>query len=189
MWRKNRQPTSMPWCKGVDPNRNWDQAWATGGSSSNPCSEAYHGPSAFSAPEPKAVADYLLALKAKGQTVASYIDFHAYSQLWMSPFGSTCETLPEDHAVLQKGGDLAVAALRSVNGVRFKAGPVCRIIYQASGGSLDWAYAKGGVKYSYAVELRDTGRHGFILPADQIVPSGEETLAAVIALNEYILEN
>ena len=39
------------------------------------------------------------------------------------------------------------------------------------------------------VELRDTGRYGFILPADQIVPSGEETWAAVTTLATYIINN
>ncbi len=38
---------------------------------------------------------------------------------------------------------------------------------QAAGSSVDWAYAVEGVKYSYALELRDTGRHGFLLPASQ----------------------
>jgi len=42
------------------------------------------------------------------------------------------------------------------------------------------------VTYSYALELRDTGRYGFMLPANQIRPSGEETsdafLAAVLAM-------
>ena len=44
-----------------------------------------------------------------------------------------------------------------------------------AGGSLDWTYAKLGVKYSYAPELRDRGQSGFLLPANQIKPSGEET--------------
>ena len=42
--------------------------------------------------------------------------------------------------------------------------------------------AVGGVKYSYALELRDAGRHGFILPAAQIRPTGEETWAAFYAM-------
>ena len=41
--------------------------------------------------------------------------------------------------------------------------------------------AVGGVKYSYALELRDVGQHGFILPASQIRPTGEETWAAIYA--------
>ena len=34
-----------------------------------------------------------------------------------------------------------------------------------------------GIKYAYSVELRDTGRYGFLLPADQIIPNGEEIWA------------
>lgn len=55
-----------------------------------------------------------------------------------------------------------------------------------SGGSIDYAYEKLGVIYSYALELRDKGRYGFSLPAYLIRPTGEETsdafLAAVLAM-------
>jgi hypothetical protein len=36
-----------------------------------------------------------------------------------------------------------------------------------------------------AVELRDRGQHGFLLPPDQILPSGKETLAA---LSTFVLK-
>jgi len=54
----------------------------------------------------------------------------------------------------------------------------------ASGGSDDWAHAtvaEGGpnIKYSHCIELRDTGRYGFILPASQIIPTAEEMWEAV----------
>lgn len=52
----------------------------------------------------------------------------------------------------------------------------------ASGGSDDWALGEAQIPYSYTVELRDTGRHGFTLPRDQIVPTGEETWAGIKAL-------
>ena len=45
-----------------------------------------------------------------------------------------------------------------------------------------------GVPYSYGVELRDRGRRGFVLPASEIIPSGEETLAGVIALWNYVAQ-
>ena len=60
------------------------------------------------------------------------------------------------------------------------------LIDAVSGGSIDYTYEKLGVIYSYALELRDKGSHGFLLPANQIRPSGEETsdafLAAVLAM-------
>jgi len=34
-----------------------------------------------------------------------------------------------------------------------------------------------GIPYSLAMELRDTGLYGFLLPPDQIIPTGEETWA------------
>lgn len=51
----------------------------------------------------------------------------------------------------------------------------------ASGGSTDWAYDTTGIQYTYALEMRDTGEYGFLLPADQILPTGEETWAGLIA--------
>lgn len=50
----------------------------------------------------------------------------------------------------------------------------------SSGSSVDMAYDHG-VKHTFALELRDTGKYGFLLPADQITPSGEETWAGIIA--------
>ena len=85
MWRKNRQPNSF-FCVGTDPNRNWGYKFGKGGASTNPCSEAYQGPKAFSAPESANMARYL---KANAHSIITYIDFHAYSQLWMYPF--VCE--------------------------------------------------------------------------------------------------
>ena len=39
---------------------------------------------------------------------------------------------------------------------------------------MDWALGEAGVMYSFTMQLRDQGRYGFLLPADQIIPSGEE---------------
>lgn len=37
---------------------------------------------------------------------------------------------------------------------------------------------------AFAYELRDTGRYGFVLPPEQIVPTAEETLDSVIVILE-----
>ena len=52
----------------------------------------------------------------------------------------------------------------------------------ASGGSEDWTYGQLKVKYSFSVELRDKGRYGFLLPKEQIIPTGEETFEGLKAL-------
>lgn len=47
---------------------------------------------------------------------------------------------------------------------------------------LIWLLGSAGIKYSYTFELRDTGRFGFALPANQIIPTGIETFNGVRAL-------
>ena len=55
-----------------------------------------------------------------------------------------------------------------------------------SGSTKDWAYGVLGVKYAFALELRDKGRYGFLLPANQIMPTGMETFAAIKAMAEEL---
>lgn len=48
---------------------------------------------------------------------------------------------------------------------------------QTFGSSIDYTYNRLNIKYSFGVELRDQGMYGVLLPADQIIPNGEESLA------------
>ncbi|KAI8603313.1 carboxypeptidase A4 [Dissophora ornata] len=178
MHRKNAQTNGG--CLGTDTNRNWGFKWNTGGSSANPCADDYMGPSAFSSPEATNIAKYLKSLPK----VVSYIDFHSYSQLWMVPYGYT-GTRPGTYAYMNGLASKAVKALEAVNGVKFTNGDIYNTIYGASGNSADYAYSIG-VSAPFAVELRDTGRYGFSLPASQIVPSGQETWAAFAAILDNI---
>lgn len=50
-----------------------------------------------------------------------------------------------------------------------------------TGGSDDWAYL-AGITRSFALELRDTGNFGFLLPPSEIRPQGEEFVAAINAV-------
>ncbi len=59
---------------------------------------------------------------------------------------------------------------------------------QADGITIDWTYEQG-IKYSYTFELRDTGRYGFLLPANQIIPTAEETWLALMAIMEHTNNN
>lgn len=56
-----------------------------------------------------------------------------------------------------------------------------------SGAGMDWAYGVAKIPYAFTVELRDTGKYGFLLPANQIIPSGEETLQGIMAMARFIL--
>ena len=41
-------------------------------------------------------------------------------------------------------------------------------LYPASGDSADWAYHALSISDAYTFELRDTGKHGFVLPPEQV---------------------
>jgi len=185
MWRKNRRINKESWsgCVGVDINRNWEFHWNEGGASSNTCAEDYMGPKGFSEPEETALASYI---KSRGN-VLGYIDFHSYSQLWMTPWGYT-SALPKNYPDLLEATKECVKALSAVYGTQYQYGNIATTIYPASGSSVDWTFGVANVTYSFAVELRDTGRYGFVLPPSEIAPTGEETFAAVRAMAAYILK-
>jgi len=185
LWRKNRQSTSKANCPGRDINRNWPSHWSqSGGASSDPCAEDYKGPSAGDGTETKALKAHLDSIAA-GKGVQLYMDIHAYSQLWMYPYGYTCSgTVPNaaKYASLTNG---AIAAVRAVHGTGFTGGPICSTIYPVTGDSVDYAAEVAKANYSMTVELRDTGANGFVLPAAQIQPSGEEMWAGL----SYVFKN
>lgn len=183
MWRKTRSKNPGSPCRGVDPNRNWDAGFGGPGASKNPCSDSYHGPSPQSEVEVHNVVKFV---KNHGN-FKSFISVHAYSQLLMYPYGYSCTDVP-DAPELDSLGRSAVKALSTLYGTRYQVGSICKIIYQASGGSIDWSYNLG-IKYSFAFELRDTGRHGFLLPAHQIIPTASETWLALKTIMEYVRDH
>lgn len=52
------------------------------------------------------------------QGVKMYMDWHSYSQLWMTPYGYTCSSLPATNAELQSISGGAVAAIEAVYGTQ-----------------------------------------------------------------------
>jgi carboxypeptidase B len=185
MWRKTRMPNKGSSCIGTDPCRNSDNHWCGLGASKNPCSDTYCGAAPFNQPEVKAIADYVTGLG----NVKGYINFHSYSQLWMSPWSYDYVVPPEPDRSLQANlNKAAAAAIKATHGVTYQFGPGAQTIYPASGDIGDFLYA-AGVRYSTCVELRDTGRYGFLLPPDQIIPTGEEIWAAAKVMGNYILDH
>ncbi|XP_029010363.1 carboxypeptidase A4 [Betta splendens] len=183
MWRKTRSVNPGSACRGVDPNRNWDAGFGGPGASTNPCSDSYHGPAAHSEVEVKNVVDLITS----HGNFKSFISVHAYSQLLMYPYGYSCSHVP-DQPELDSVGRAAAQKLASLYGTSYRVGNICNIIYPASGGSIDWSY-DAGIKYSFALELRDTGRYGFLLPASQIVPTASETWLALKHIMEHVRDH
>ncbi|XP_072164165.1 carboxypeptidase B-like [Diadema setosum] len=204
LWRKTRssnvQDTGSG-CTGTDPNRNWPYEWGGEGTSAFPCSNVYRGNEPLSEQEVEAVVDFLREIKAGGQDFIWFIDWHSYSQLIISPWSFSAEVDdPEDMTDQLNAGDAMVNAILATHGKTYTAGPTAKLLYAAAGASNDWGYVPYvdgndktlgglGAKYSYVVELRDTGDYGFLLPEDQILPTAEENYAGMIAMAHFIIAN
>ena len=52
---------------------------------------------------------------------------------------------------------------------------------------MDWAHGVAGIPYTYLLELRDQGRHGFLLPTRDILPTAEETWQGIVAAADAII--
>ncbi|XP_076112077.1 carboxypeptidase B-like [Mytilus galloprovincialis] len=183
-WRKNRQPSSSGSCIGVDLNRNFGFKWnpAIGGSTDT-CSDVYAGTKALTAPETAAVGKLMREIHC--HTIA-YLDIHAYGQMWLWPWGYTADDLPSDLEDLKHYATVGANAISNKHNTQFMIGGDATDLYPAAGGADDYAKGVAGIQYSYTVELRDEGNYGFELPANQIVPTGEEMLEGILAFAEEI---
>ncbi|TEA14813.1 Metallocarboxypeptidase A-like protein [Colletotrichum sidae] len=97
-----------------------------------------------------------------------YVDWHSYSQYFLAPVGYNCTYYIDTLGQHIKLAQLASDAIREVEEVTFTYGPSCATLYPTTGGSFDYVYAVGEAKWSYLIELRDTGDFGFVLPPEQI---------------------
>ncbi|XP_023337443.1 carboxypeptidase B isoform X2 [Eurytemora carolleeae] len=177
MWRKTRSLNRGSSCRGVDPNRNFGYEWGGKGTSQDPCSDIYRGSSAFSEPETQAVRDFITARK---RNIKMYLTFHSYGQMVLYPWGYDAVD-HRDENELDRVGRIGSRAA----GNKYTVGSAAKVLYPAAGGSDDWAMSEG-IKFSYTIELPDTGSHGFILPANQIIPVSKEALQAVKSMADSI---
>jgi len=173
LWRKTRSVSnSILGCKGADANRNFGFHWFEGGSSNNPCSDTYAGSKAFSEPEAQAVADFIDTISDR---LVFYLSLHSYSQLILLPYGHVNTQIPQYQQWLNLANQ-AVSKHAGRYNTKFEAGNIVDMLYVHSCASMDYALGPHYPNLTRSYALRDTGRNGFILPADQIVPSALELI-------------
>lgn len=208
LWRKNRQPTSLRFCHGIDLDRTFPFQWDGDSKPMNPCSEGFPGDAPFGGVEAQRFAEW-----AKNETEANnvefvgFLDLHSYSQQILYPYSYSCRDEPptiEDLEELALG--LAKAIRISRKGHMYKVTSACEgnvaisknpkdgkdhtvlpRIESYGGSALDWFYHEMKVRYSFQIKLRDTGSYGFLLPKENIIPTGEEILDAVLYLGRFML--
>lgn len=168
-WRKNRRPNSGG-SVGVDLNRNYGYLWGLDnqGSSPNPSSDTYRGPSAFSEPELQALRDFL----EDGRSVRVALNYHTYSDLLLYPWGYADMTYTPD----QDRFVAMAAAMTAVNGYTAGTGP--DVLYPVNGDSDDWMYGEQTSKpkiLSFTPEVGDPS-DGFWPDPSRIEPLAAENL-------------
>ena len=152
MWRKNRQPTPGSTSIGTDLNRNYDYHWGCcAGSSTNPANIMYRGPKAFSAPETRAVRDFINSRVVNGrQQIRTMMTFHTSGRLVLWPYGYTMADIPgdmttADHLVAATMGK----AMAASNGYKPEQ---ASDLYISAGTTRDWAYGVHRI-FAFTFEL------------------------------------
>ncbi|PPK66360.1 M14 family zinc carboxypeptidase [Actinokineospora auranticolor] len=135
---------------GIDLNRNTSSGFGTG-SSTQPCSETYRGPSANSEAETKALQSLWRSLyrdrratgtsaPAPADTTGMVISMHSYSNMVLFPWGF--------NSSVKSGNDTALRGIaRQMASLAggWQYGQPGEILYNAGGATDDWVYDDLGV--------------------------------------------
>ena len=129
-WRKNRRNNGS--CFGVDLNRNYTYGWGfNSGSSNNPCSDTYRGPSAGSEPEVQAIKNFIDQVRPEIS-----FSFHSVAGRYLNPYGYT-DTIPSYEIYSEFSSDFA-----SHNNYTY--GTVSEMLeYYSSGTTRDYLHSIG----------------------------------------------
>jgi len=164
-WRKNRMPYGDSF--GVDVNRNYGHLWGQQGVSTDPGSQLYCGPSAFSENETQAIR--ALALN---QSFDLSLSYHTYGRQVFYPWGNGIDTLHPYENVLQGiANDLAERT-----GYTPMEG---KDLYFTTGDSDDWLYSELST-LPFTIEL---GGQRNVPPADIEALCLENLDAALYAID------
>ena len=186
-WRKNRQPNANSTSVGTDLNRNYDYRWGCcGGSSGTKSSATYRGPKAFSAPETRAVRDFVNSRVVNGrQQIRTAITFHSAGEEVLWPYGYTRTDVPSD---MTKDDQAALVAMgkrmAALNGYEPKQSSS---LYITDGDEIDWAYGRHRI-FMFTFELYpshdDVSTTARFYPPDEIL--GRETRRNKTAILDLI---
>jgi len=160
-WRKNRRNNGS--CYGVDLNRNYNYGWGlNSGSSPDPCSDTYRGPSAASEPETQAIKNFVLQIRPEiGFSV------HSVAGRYLNPYGYT-DTAISYEIYSEFSSDFA-----SYNNYTY--GTVIEMLsYYSSGTTRDYLHSIGS--YCWTPEV---GGSGFWPTQSEIIPVANENLKGI----------
>jgi len=172
-WRKNARDNNANGYiddgDGVDLNRNYGYMWGYDnvGSSPNPGSGSYRGPSAFSEPETQVLRDL-----CESRSFLSALNYHCYSDFLLFPWGYIDAETP-DSLIFREMGDY----LSELNNYQFGTG-MQTLQYFTNGGANDWMYGEQTTKDKMISMTVEVGNYEdyFWPPQERIIPLAEENL-------------
>lgn len=177
-WRKNRRANSDG-TFGVDLNRNWGFQWGLlSGSSNIPSVDTYHGTGAFSEPETQVLRTFI----DSRPMLKAFVTYHTYGELFLRPWAYTT-TDPPGESTLLSLFERSRDAISAVHGHVYSP----NIWYTSSGEATDYLWGEKRIA-GFTPELRPTtaqgggGLAGFSPAASTIIPTGEESVPAALAL-------
>lgn len=149
-WRKNTSGGN-----GVDINRNYPYQWdACDGSSSWSSAQDYHGPSAGSELETRAITAFIARIKP-----VFSISFHSYAEMVLYPYGCDGQFTETREVVEGIGRQMAALLPSDRNPGTYSVGTPPELLYSVDGGDIDWMYHEVQV-LPYVIEVNST-REGF----------------------------
>lgn len=146
MHRRNARPTAASGdidASGVDLNRNYASHWGEAGSSTDPESDTYQGPAAFSEPETQAVKAFIDARP----NLKTEVSYHSYSELILWPWSWTSTPL-EDARAVSAFKNMATEMARMTGYTPEQSSA----LYPSSGDTCDWSWEAHHI-FSFTFEL------------------------------------
>ncbi|GAB0095999.1 uncharacterized protein DMENIID0001_114470 [Sergentomyia squamirostris] len=174
-WFQGDSSEEVQNCTGTDLNRNWEYEWSKAGLNGKACGDLYSGTKAFSEPESRALQQFVMKHRKK---ITVFLSLHSYGQMISIPK----EIRGRNEDLL----DMAHVAAQALNGHsslnRYLVDESSEMLFPRPGASDSFMLNTIGVPYSYTVELRDTGTHGFLLPPSYIEATARDAFDVIKAI-------
>lgn len=164
LWRKSRQRTNMPLCRGLDLDRAFGYEWESNSDDATPCSESYGGDKPFQAVEALQLAEWAKnEVETNNVKFVGFLDLHSYSQQVLYPYSYTCKVDPPNLENLEELAVGLAKAIRLSSGEPYSIASACEgavaRAYSASdslprieaggGSAIDWFYRTYPFPYFY----------------------------------------